>query len=124
VLLFAIDCAIMQRCRRTKKLPAKSTDTVTVAVLDYLNVMNDPKLEPLVRGIPDSLAAHLTRRGRVRIIQRDRLEAALKELGLSMRGFIDESSAAQVGCAVDADAVIKGSLLKIEEVHSDKHLAD
>jgi len=89
---------------------------LVIAVVDFTNVGNDPQLEGLVKGIPESVTTYLGKKGKVRIVERSRLEAALKELQLGMTGIVDEETAARVGKAVGASAIMVGSFLKIGDL--------
>jgi len=89
---------------------------LVIAVVDFTNVGKDPQLEGLVKGIPESVTTYLGKEGKVRIVERSRLEAALKELQLGMTGIVDEKTAARVGKAVGASAIMVGSFLKIGDL--------
>ncbi|RKY59390.1 MAG: hypothetical protein DRP94_03685, partial [Candidatus Latescibacterota bacterium] len=89
---------------------------LVIAVVDFTNVGKDPQLEGLVKGIPESVTTYLGKKGKVRIVERSRLEAALKELQLGMTGIVDEETAARVGKAVGASAIMVGSFLKIGDL--------
>ena len=89
---------------------------LVIAVVDFTNVGKDPQLEGLVKGIPESVTIYLGKKGKVRIVERSRLEAALKELQLGMTGIVDEETAARVGKAVGASAIMVGSFLKIGDL--------
>lgn len=89
---------------------------LVLAVLDYLNSANDPDLEYLVRGIPESIITNLGRSGKLNIVERSRMEQALSELQLGLTGAIDDRTAVEIGRAVGANVVMTGSFLKIGKV--------
>jgi len=90
--------------RRAKQL--------TIAVVDFTNTNQDAELEFLVKGIPESVITYLAKRGKVRIVERARLNAALEELKLGISGIVDEQTAVEVGKAVGATAIIVGSFIR------------
>ena len=91
----------------------KEAESLTIAVVDFANTKKDPKLEYLVKGIPESVITYLGKRGEVHIVERSRLESALEEMKLGMSGIVDEQTAVEVGKAVGAAAVMVGSFLQI-----------
>ena len=94
----------------------KPKKDMTVAIVDFTNTRNVPDLDYLVKGIPESIVTYLGKKGRVRIVERARLQSALEEMRLAQAGIVDEQMAVQVGKAVGADAVIVGSFLQIGDV--------
>ncbi len=96
--------------------PEEGAGDLVIAVADFANVGQDPELQGLIQGIPESVTTYLARKGMVRIVERGRLESALKELQLGMKGIVDEETAAEVGKAVGASAIMVGSFLKIGDM--------
>ena len=50
-----------------------------------------------------------------KIIERDQLKKVLDEIAVGQSGIIDTSDARQLGKILGADAIITGSVMKIEE---------
>lgn len=92
------------------------TKKLVLAVLDFSNTANDPELDYLVRGIPESIITNLAKTGKLDIVERSRMQQALEELNLSVSGIIDEQTAVELGRAVGANAVMTGSFLKIGNI--------
>ena len=92
---------------------AQEARKLTIAVVDFTNTNKDPELDYLVKGIPESIITYLGKRGKVRIVERTRLDAALKELKLGISGIVDEQTAVKVGKAVGATAIIVGSFIRV-----------
>ena len=92
---------------------AQEAKKLTIAVVDFTNTNKDPELDYLVKGIPESIITYLGKRGKVRIVERARLDAALKELKLGISGIVDEQTAVKIGKAVGATAIIVGSFIRV-----------
>ena len=92
---------------------AQEAKKLTIAVVDFTNTNKDPELDYLVKGIPESIITYLGERGKVRIVERARLDAALKELKLGISGIVDEQTAVKIGKAVGATAIIVGSFIRV-----------
>lgn len=91
---------------------AQKAKRLTIAVVDFTNTNKDPKLDYLVKGIPESIITYLGKKGKVRIVERARLDVALKELKLGISGIVDEQTAVKIGKAVGATAIIVGSFIR------------
>ena len=92
---------------------AQEGEKLIVAVVDFTNIKKDPALDYLVKGIPESIITYLGKSGKLEIVERSRLEAALREMQLTMSGIVDEQTAVEVGKAVGANAIMVGSFLQI-----------
>lgn len=95
---------------------SQEREQLTIAVVDFTNVGKDPSLEALVTGIPESITTYLAKKGKIRIVERNRMKAALEELKLGLTGIIDEQTAIQVGKAIGAAAVMVGSFIRIGDI--------
>jgi TolB-like protein len=71
------------------------------------------------RGLGEEFAATLTddlaRSGKVRVVERRRLQPILEELKLSTHGLVDEQTAIRAGKLLGANALILGSYLKFKD---------
>lgn len=63
--------------------------------------------------VAERLTTRLARTGEFRVIERSRLEAAMKELNLSASGMIDAGTAARAGRVLGAEAVVTGTLTRV-----------
>jgi TolB-like protein len=70
----------------------------------------DSTLEPLGYGLADLLMTDLARARQLRIVDRLRLEALLRELRLASTGSVDTTAAPRVGKLVRARRLVIGSL--------------
>ncbi len=99
-------------------VPAGGTDADTsrlaIAVVDFTNTSGDESYDYLSKTIPENLITSLAENGDLRIVERGRLESALKEMKLQLSDIVDEATAVQLGKAVGASAIIVGSFVAIE----------
>jgi TolB-like protein len=86
---------------------------LAIAVVDFTNTSGDTSYDYLSKTIPESLITSLAEGGDLRIVERGRLEAALKEMKLQLSDVVDEATAVQLGKAVGANAIIVGSFVAI-----------
>ena len=70
----------------------------------------DTSLAPLAYGLADLLMTDLARSGSIRVVDRMRLDALLRELQLTSTGRVDQTTAPRVGKLVQARRLIVGSL--------------
>lgn len=68
---------------------------------------------PEGRLVAERLTTKLVQTGKFRMIERSRLEAALKELNLQASGIIDENTAIEAGRMLGAEAVITGTIARL-----------
>ncbi|MDI6726558.1 MAG: FlgO family outer membrane protein [Smithellaceae bacterium] len=68
------------------------------------------------KGLGEEIAATLTdgfaRSGKVRVVERKRLQTIMEEIKLSASGLVDERTAIQAGRLLGANALVLGSFLK------------
>lgn len=68
------------------------------------------------KGLGEEIAATLTdglaRSGKVRVVERKRLQLILEEIKMSAYGLVDERTAVQAGRLLGANALVLGSFLK------------
>lgn len=84
-----------------------------IAIVDFQNTSADNSLDYLERTIPESISTTMAKGGRLEIVERSRLEAALKEMEMSELGIVDASQAVKIGRAVGAKAILVGSFVNI-----------
>jgi TolB-like protein len=110
--------------RRAPPKPQPKT-LPTVAVLVLKNLSPSPRLEPMENGFADSLQANLGALKQVRLVERERLRAVLKEQKLTLSGLVDPATAIRVGRLLNADRLIYGSFVELgDNLRFDVRLAD
>lgn len=88
-------------------------EKIVIAIVDFQNTSADNALDYLEKTIPESISTSMAKGGRLEIVERSRLEEALKEMEMSELGIVDESQAVKIGLAVGANAILVGSFVSI-----------
>lgn len=88
-------------------------EKIVIAVVDFRNTGEDKKLDYLEKTIPENIITRMAKSGKTEIVERTRLQDALKEMKLGLSGIIDEQSAVELGRAVGATAILLGSYASI-----------
>ncbi len=88
-------------------------DKTVIAIVDFKNTSQNARLNYLEQTIPEAVSTTMARSGRLEIVERSRLEAALTEMDMSMLGVVDEATAAELGRAVGATTIMVGSFVSI-----------
>ena len=104
VLLLAGACA-------STGVPFEQRPLACVMPLTY--AASDPQYASRVTGLQDSLTASLMKTGRIRLVERARVDAAMKELQLATAGVVDSNTAAQVGKLIGARYAVLGSVTAV-----------
>ncbi len=113
--LSAVMAALMVLHGLPPALARADTDgsKLAIAVVDFTNTSGDESFDYLSKTIPENLITSLAESGELRIVERGRLESALKEMKLQLSDVVDEATAVQLGKAVGASAIILGSFVAI-----------
>ena len=86
----------------------------TLAILPFENnsVSEPERYEPLSRGLAAMLITDLQKSGTtVKIIEREKIQALLKEVALSQSGSVDKETAVRVGRILGAQTIAFGSFM-------------
>ncbi len=95
-----------------------------VAVLPFNNQSGDKANDTMLPVARDTMISELHRHKRMRLIERERMDAILKEQELSATGLTDSNRAIKLGKLLNVDAVMLGSIASVSSAHSpDKTLA-
>ncbi|HRX82265.1 MAG TPA: serine/threonine-protein kinase, partial [Pirellulaceae bacterium] len=84
---------------------------LTVAVLDFANHSKDPALEGYRLGFRDMLTTDLSKLSSIKVLERARLDALLKEHDLAKTDFIDADTAVRLRKGLSAHAMLSGSYI-------------
>jgi len=79
-------------------------------VMPFTYSASEAQYASSVTGLQDSLTAALMQTSRIRLVERARVDAALKEIQLASSGAIDSNTAAQVGKLLGARYAVLGSI--------------
>jgi TolB-like protein len=86
----------------------------TVAVLPFVNSAigaANAELAPLSKGIADLLIIELAQNTGIRVVERENIEAILREQNLARDGRVDDATAARIGRLLGAKHMITGSFV-------------
>ncbi|MFA6028363.1 MAG: CsgG/HfaB family protein [Elusimicrobiota bacterium] len=106
-------CAVLAfaACGTLKEYPFEQRRLA--AVMPFAFTAAQKEFTPHASGLADALAGALVRTGRLRLIERARVDAALQELQLQQSGLTDSATASKVGKGLNASAVVLGSITSI-----------
>jgi len=88
-------------------------EKIVIAIVNFRNTSNNTELDYLEDSIPESIITSMAKSGQLEIVERSRLQDAIKEMELGMSGVVDEKTAVEVGRAVGANAILVGSYVAI-----------
>ena len=86
----------------------------TLAVLDFENIARTRELDWLGTGIGETLITDLSRIREVTVIERKRLNDAVKELKFGRSQYVDPGSAQKIGKLLGADYMVVGGYQPFE----------
>lgn len=95
-------------------LAAQEDNRPTVAVLPFVNSAigaANAELAPLSKGIADLLTIELAQNTGIRVVERENIEAILREQNLARDGRVDDATAARIGRILGAKHMITGSFV-------------
>lgn len=87
-------------------------NTKTLAVSEFSNYTGVSSFDNLQKGLADSLTNNLAKYKSFVILERSKLNEALKELSLNQSGLISSDSAVKLGKLLGSEYIIFGSVLK------------
>jgi TolB-like protein len=99
----------------TKDLNARTKDVNAkrVAIIYFENSSEDPTLNKLKKGLADMMITDLSNINMLNIVERDRLEAILKEQKFSKSSQVDPSTATKVGKLLGAQVILTGGYFEM-----------
>ncbi len=109
---------VEQMVAEERERPADVGDQVdpnTVAVVPMEYQGGDDQYQPLGRGLAEMFTTDLANVGRLKIVERVRLQAILDELELARSEYVDQSTAPRVGQLLGAGRVVGGSYLVTDD---------
>jgi Tfp pilus assembly protein PilF len=98
---------------RESLLAATPPDPNTVAVMPFRYTGRDSTLRPLERGLAALVITDLSRVSRLRLVEREQLQALLDELQLAEGGRVDPATGARSGRLVRAGQVVQGQFQEV-----------
>jgi len=120
-IIFAGCAGSQNAAQRSEKRPATlSMDQPpqTLAILPFENnsVTDSNRFAPLSKGLPAMIITDLNKNGAgLKLIERDKIQALLKEIAFGQTGGVDETKAVQVGKILGAQAIALGAFMVLGE---------
>jgi tetratricopeptide (TPR) repeat protein len=105
--------AARQAIAREAQLAATPPDPNTVAVMPFRYVGRDSSLRPLERGLAALIVTDLSRVRRLKLVERERLQALLDEMKLVESGRVDPATGARSGRLVGAGGMVQGQFQEV-----------
>jgi len=102
---------MLAACAGLKQYPFEQRRIAAVMPFSYTAAQKE--FAPHANGLADALAGALLRTGRLRLVERARVDAVLSEAQLAQTGAIDSATAAKIGRQLGAQALVIGSLSSI-----------
>ena len=102
-----------QTIARESVLAATPPEPNTVAVMPFRYMGSDSTLRPLERGLAALVVTDLSKVGRLRLVERDRMQALLDELQLAAGTRVDPATGARSGRLVRAGQVVQGQFQEV-----------
>jgi tetratricopeptide (TPR) repeat protein len=93
---------------RETELSRTPPDPNTVAVFPFRFTGQDSSLRPLERGLAALVVSDLSHVRRLRLVERERLQALIDEMKLAASGRVDPATGARSGHLVGAGQVVQG----------------
>lgn len=110
VMLLAVGFVCFPLC--AGEIPFENRPVAAIMPFAY-HVEEYPQYEKSVSGIADALAVDLLKTNKVRLLERSRIDAVLKEIMLGQTGAVDSEKAARAGKQLGAQQVILGSIVAL-----------
>ncbi|MBI1966791.1 MAG: hypothetical protein HYS40_02270 [Gemmatimonadetes bacterium] len=108
-LQYAARQAIARESLLARTPPAPNT----VAVMPFRYTGGDSTLRPLERGLAALVVTDFSRVRRLKLVEREQLQALLDELKLAESGKVDPATAARSGRLMGAAQVVQGSFTEV-----------
>ncbi|MFZ5518388.1 MAG: CsgG/HfaB family protein [Candidatus Zhuqueibacterota bacterium] len=84
-------------------------DSNTLAVLYFINIMEDPEWGSIGKGLAEMMITDLAQVKSLKVIERIELQKLLEELQLGMSGLVDEKTTPRMGKLLKAKIVVNGA---------------
>lgn len=88
-------------------------EKLTVAVLNFET--KDKAIVDLGIKIADLVTAQLSTSPKIKLVEREKLDKILEELGLSLTGIVDENQAARIGYLTGAKLLVTGRAFTVDK---------
>ena len=96
---------------------SSASEVTTLAILPFENnsIEDIEVLDPLRKGLADMLTTDLSKVVNLRIVERERLQSLLDEMGINQSSLVEETTAVKVGKILGAQSMLFGSFTKLDK---------
>jgi TolB-like protein len=85
---------------------------LSIAIIDFDNNSGNKDWDYMQKGVPRILISNLAQNKGLKIVERTKLDKALKELNFSQTGLVSQETAKKLGKLIGADYALFGSITK------------
>lgn len=110
LIIIVLGCVILLQTGNTL---AGEQEHHNVAILTF--EAPDKEISDLGRKITDLMTAYLSAEPGLRLVERNKIDDILKELGLSLTGIVDESEMVKIGKLAGAQIMVTGRAFVVDE---------
>lgn len=98
----------------------------SIAVLNFRNLGGNTGFDPLAKGLADMVITDLSQVKTLTVIERQRMQTLMEEMGLGQTGLVNEQTAPRVGQLLGVKKVLQGSFLDLAggRLRLDANIAD
>jgi len=90
--------------------------TIAVMYFDNMSISKDKSdLDPLSKGLASMMIQDITKAGRLRVVERDRINFLIDELKLQQSDLADQNTAVEMGKLVGAKTILMGGFMKLDK---------
>jgi len=94
-----------------KSVGVGSTIENTIAVLYFLNILEDAQWNAVSKGLAEMMITDFSQVKSLKVIERVHFQSLLDEMALGMSGLVDESTAPRMGKLLRAKNLVNGSFM-------------
>lgn len=106
--LIAVSCGpVLVTVRRLERANLSIPPASRLAVTDF----QDPAARGMGPAIGNVLVSHLASQGFYQMVERDRIQAVMKEHALNLTGAVDPATVRELGGLLGVDAIVTGEVL-------------
>lgn len=102
--------AMRQALTAEYQLSQAAPEARTLGIFPFLYAGRDAQLAPLGRALTSLLTTDLSQTPRLRVLERDQVQALLGEMRLSGSGLVDSSTAVRSGRLLRASRIVEGRI--------------
>lgn len=108
--------SVEQGIPEEKRAPRDQYKTIAVMYFDNSSISEDQeRLDPLSKGLMSMMIQDITKAGKLRVVERDRINFLVDELKLQQSDLTDKSTAVKMGKLVGAQTLLMGGFMKLDK---------